>query len=119
MTGPFKMALNNNDLNSLCLSSTKATIVRCILELGFTIYLDSFGIFGGRVIIYVEVDYGNLVLFLCKFWKPLPPIIWCLFFFPGLSHSISHNCRQNTRPHSFTTTPTYTLMTIKNKTLQS
>ena len=83
MTGPFKIALNNNDLNSLCLSSTKATIVCCILELGFTIYLDSFGIFGGRVIIYVEVDYGNLVLFLCKFWKPLPPIIWCLFFFLG------------------------------------
>lgn len=80
MTGPFKMALNNNDLNSLCLSSTKATIVHCILELGFTIYLDSFGIFGGRVIIYVEVDYGNLVFFLCKFWK-LPPPPYCLLFF--------------------------------------
>ena len=42
------MALNNNDLNSLCFSSTKATIAHCILELGFTIYLDSFGIFGGK-----------------------------------------------------------------------
>lgn len=81
MTGPFKVALNNDDLNSLCLSSTKATIVHCILELGFTIYLDSFGILGGRVIIYVEVDYGNLVFFLCKFWKPLPPY-YLVFFFP-------------------------------------
>ena len=37
MTGPFKMAHNNNDLNSLCFSSTKATIVHCILELRFTV----------------------------------------------------------------------------------
>lgn len=95
--GPLKWPLIINDLNSLCLSSTKATIVHCILELGSTIYLDSFGIFGGRVIIYVEVDYGNLVFFLCKFWKPLPPY-YLVFFFPGLSHSISQNCRQNTWP---------------------
>lgn len=90
MTGPFKMALNNNDLNSLCLSSTKATIVHCILELRFTVLfiLIHLVFLGGRVIIYVEVDYGNLVLFLCKFWKPLPPIIWCLFFSWALSFHI-------------------------------
>lgn len=79
--GPLKWPLIINDLNSLCLSSTKATIVHCILELGSTIYLDSFGIFGGRVIIYVEVDYGNLVFFLCKFWKPLPRYYLVFFFF--------------------------------------
>ena len=84
MTGPFKMAINNNDLNSLCFSSTKATIVHCILELQLTVLfiLIHLVFFGERVIIYVQVDYGNLVFFLCKFWKPLPPppIIWCLFF---------------------------------------
>ena len=51
MTGPFKMALNNNDLNSLCLSSTKATIY-CTLyprtTIYSTIYLDSLGIFWGK-----------------------------------------------------------------------
>lgn len=86
MTGPFKMAINNNDLNSLCFSSTKATIVHCILELRFTVLFISIHLvfFGGRVIIYVEVDYGHLVFFLCKFWKPLPPIIWGLFFLGSL-----------------------------------
>ena len=100
MTGPFKMALNNNDLNSLCFSSTKATIVHCILELQLTVLfiLIHLVFFGEIVIIYVQVDYGNLVFFLCKFWKPLPPppLLFGVFFFPGLSRSISHNCRQNT-----------------------
>ena len=68
------MVLNNNDLNLLWLSSTKATIVQCILELGFTIFLDSFGIFWERVTIDVEVDYGDFsFFFLCKFWKSPPP----------------------------------------------
>ena len=100
MTGPFKMAINNNDLNSLCFSSTKATIVHCILELQLTVLfiLIHLVFFGERVIIYVQVDYGNLVFFLCKFWKPLPPppLLFGVSFFPGLSCSISHNCRQNT-----------------------
>lgn len=72
------MVLNNNDLNLLWLSSTKATIVQCILELGFTIFLDSCGIFWERLTIYVEVDYGDFSFFPVQILE-VPPLNSQLF----------------------------------------
>lgn len=73
------MVPNNNDLNLLWLSNTKATIVQCILELGFTIFLDSCGIFWERLTIYVEVDYGDFSFFSCANFGSSPPLNSQLF----------------------------------------
>ena len=81
MIGPFKMALNNNDLNSLCFSSTKATIAHCILELGFTIYLDSFGIFGGKSHNLCTGRLWSFSVFPVQILEAPPPYYLVSFFF--------------------------------------